>query len=189
MKRAGKCVNKRAYSYQLIALEVAKKMYLQTGTKTAIYECPSCLDFHITSKVCNTHHLHDTWKREGLVVKKKTKQKKQKNGGSSAIRSYERELQEKLNKLKRRVASQYQEFLMLEKKMLVRLGLVEPTKKIKLTGTKKQNTLPLAEQRRILAQLDNKKLSTRKSFWSRLRGIIKVNRIWGSLVVETPIVR
>lgn len=63
MKRAGKCVNKKAYPYTYLAIEVAKQQYINHGAVLGYYECPTCLDFHLTSKYCNLRHLHKEWQR------------------------------------------------------------------------------------------------------------------------------
>jgi hypothetical protein len=64
MKRHSKCVNKKPFVYRDEALTVAKKMFLNQGIKSAIYECPACLDFHLTTKWCNTRSYHQRWLRE-----------------------------------------------------------------------------------------------------------------------------
>lgn len=61
MKRVGKCVNKKAYPYIYLAIEVAKERYISHGNELGYYECPTCLDFHLTSKYCNLKHLHKKW--------------------------------------------------------------------------------------------------------------------------------
>lgn len=49
MKRAGKCVNKKAYSFKDEAQKVAHKVEKQTRKIYRVYECPTCLDFHLTT--------------------------------------------------------------------------------------------------------------------------------------------
>lgn len=51
-------MGKRKYAYRDKAELVAIKMYNLYGTKMAVYECPSCLDFHLTSKWTNLQHLY-----------------------------------------------------------------------------------------------------------------------------------
>jgi len=51
MKRKNKCVaTKRAYATIDECLVVIKRILIQTGQLKTFYECPVCLDFHITSK-------------------------------------------------------------------------------------------------------------------------------------------
>jgi len=61
MKRFGKCVNKKAYGHRSLAISVAASWYKKDGSMFGVYECPTCLDFHLTSKYCNLIHLHKRW--------------------------------------------------------------------------------------------------------------------------------
>lgn len=61
MKRAGKCIGKRAYPYSNLAIDTAKKQYVIYDKVLGYYECTKCLDFHLTSKYCNLQHLHKDW--------------------------------------------------------------------------------------------------------------------------------
>lgn len=62
MKRSGKCVGKKTYATRSKALAVARKWYLSKGKiEMGIYECPTCLDFHLTTKYCNTRKYHKRW--------------------------------------------------------------------------------------------------------------------------------
>ena len=63
MKRAGKCVNKVAFRRYDYALTRAKHWYKKANIEYGIYECPTCLDFHITSKYCNLQEHHLRWNR------------------------------------------------------------------------------------------------------------------------------
>jgi len=170
MKRPGKCVNKKAYAYKGQAINAAKNRYLSNGVHLGMYECPTCLDFHLTSQYCNLKHLHEGW-RAGVKVKKKRKKKTQQPVTKIIIRNWEIERQKKIDKIKRRVASQYQEFLTIEKAVLSRIeqGLTITRPK----QNYKKQVLPLAEQKRILAELDKRRNPQPKSFWSRMLGIIE----------------
>jgi hypothetical protein len=69
IKRAGKCVGKKSYAYSHYAIEVARIQYLKHGVELGFYECPTCLDFHLTSKYCNLKHVHKKWEQKGLEKK------------------------------------------------------------------------------------------------------------------------
>jgi hypothetical protein len=74
MKRLNKCVGKSKYKYLHKALKTAEKHYRKNKVVLGIYECPICLDFHLTSK-------HDLITRKYLIEwnappKKKVKSKK-----------------------------------------------------------------------------------------------------------------
>jgi len=148
-----KCIEKRAYGLKSKALDVARKMYLRDGTETAIYECAICLDFHLTTKRCNTKQYHKKWLTE--KPKPRKKKKRQEPDQCYVIRNYERERQSKVDKIKRRVKAWYEEFLSLEKAIMARVETGQPIQrpKIKLTGTKKENTLPLSKQKEIFKLL------------------------------------
>jgi len=61
MKRRGKRANKKAYSHYSKAVEIAGIRFRDCGIELGIYECPTCLDYHLTSQYCNTQHLHRKW--------------------------------------------------------------------------------------------------------------------------------
>ena len=61
MKRPGKCIGKVPFSDKRLAIASAEKHYRLHGKKYGVYECPSCLEFHLTSKYCNLTHLHQHW--------------------------------------------------------------------------------------------------------------------------------
>jgi hypothetical protein len=63
MKRAGKCVGKVAFKKYTHALNRAKHWYKEGQIEYGIYECPTCLDFHLTSKYCNLQEYHLSWDR------------------------------------------------------------------------------------------------------------------------------
>ena len=50
MKRKDKCVGKVAYSQKSQCIHKIIKFYETKKIKLRYYECPSCLDFHLTSK-------------------------------------------------------------------------------------------------------------------------------------------
>lgn len=52
-KRAGKCVGKKTFYYFDDAERQVIKNYVYNLKSYGIYECPTCLDFHITSKYDN----------------------------------------------------------------------------------------------------------------------------------------
>jgi hypothetical protein len=64
MKRAGKCAGKRKYAYKNLAVDVARWKYVNQGIVLGVYECPTCLDFHLTSKYCNLKNKHERWEKE-----------------------------------------------------------------------------------------------------------------------------
>lgn len=66
MKRAGKCVNKKAYRYKFVAINTASKFFKRDGIEFGVYECPTCLDFHLTSKYCNLKEFHLRWLRSHI---------------------------------------------------------------------------------------------------------------------------
>ena len=72
MKRKSKCVNKKSYRHRNVALNVAATWFKKDGSKLGIYECPTCLDFHLTSKYCNLEHYHAQWAKKKKVTPKKS---------------------------------------------------------------------------------------------------------------------
>ena len=50
MKRKNKCANKKKYNYRHKAEKASLQSFKLRGIPTRIYECPTCLDFHLTSK-------------------------------------------------------------------------------------------------------------------------------------------
>lgn len=77
MKRPGKCANKRAYSTRGAALAVAERMYFQGNKRLALYECPTCLDFHLTTKYCNLQSKISVWKNRRIAKAEKVKRYKE----------------------------------------------------------------------------------------------------------------
>lgn len=53
MKRPGKCVGKKTFQYFDDAERQVIKNYIYGLKSYGIYECPTCLDFHLTSKYDN----------------------------------------------------------------------------------------------------------------------------------------
>ena len=89
MRRVNKCVGKRKYPYRNIAIEMAHWKYIHENIILGVYECPTCLDFHLTSKYSNLKHLHKKWEagrnsypfsREDIkkIIKKQRKKIKKK---------------------------------------------------------------------------------------------------------------
>lgn len=156
MRRVNKCAGKAKFCKKSGALATAKKWYLANGSVFGIYECPVCLDFHLTSKYTNLQEYYNKWVVEiqpkKLTVKMSPEQK-----------------------LKRKVYIQYLEFLNIEKKVLNKLSnTLKSNKPIKKPKTTLIGTLPLARQKEILATLDNSKFSPPNTFLSRILGIIKM---------------
>jgi hypothetical protein len=50
MKRKNKCVSKKKYGTVDLVNVVIKRAYKERNVKLRYYECPVCLDFHLTSK-------------------------------------------------------------------------------------------------------------------------------------------
>ena len=96
MKRPGKCVGKKTFQYFDDAERQVIKNYIYRLKSYGIYECPTCLDFHLTSKYDNrsdelkrfcrkarslsyaisdpikaTEKAQKKWKRPVMVVEKK----------------------------------------------------------------------------------------------------------------------
>ena len=123
MKGWLKCRKKRAFSDRRAAEGVVLKNFLNNREAYGIYECPLCLEFHLTSKYDNrTHQL-------------------KKHCFLEAVGGYRRSTH---NLIKKRMAQMYS---------MLPAGTKPKIKSIK--GTKKENTLSLAEQHRILATLNN----------------------------------
>ena len=69
MKRRNKCVaTKRAYATTDECLKVIKRVYNQKMIKLRFYECPVCLDFHLTSKgtASQMHEARKIWLKENM---------------------------------------------------------------------------------------------------------------------------
>ena len=65
MKRANKCITKKAYYTTDQALRAARIIYDSRRLKLRYYECPTCLDFHLTKS--HTHQMGDIfykWDKE-----------------------------------------------------------------------------------------------------------------------------
>ena len=76
MKRPGKCVGKRKYAHYSTACQTARHKFLNEHIALGVYECPTCLDFHLTSKYCNLTHLHKRWLKSVAKPKPVVKKKK-----------------------------------------------------------------------------------------------------------------
>lgn len=68
MKRKGKCVGKKSYKYKHVAINAAAQRYKHHGQELGVYECPTCLDFHLTSKYCNLSHRHNDWLKKHIAI-------------------------------------------------------------------------------------------------------------------------
>ena len=69
MKRKNKCVaSKRAYATTDECLAVMKRVYKQKKVKLWYYECPVCLDFHLTSKGSGKemYEMQKLWRDESM---------------------------------------------------------------------------------------------------------------------------
>lgn len=53
MKRWGKCVGKKAYAYRTHADDIVVRHYIKGNFVCGVYECPKCLEFHLTSRYDN----------------------------------------------------------------------------------------------------------------------------------------
>jgi hypothetical protein len=73
MKRKGKCIGKVPFSYKTDAIHKAKVIYKQHGVTLGVYECPTCLEFHLTTKYCNLKHLYKQWDEEREKEKEQAK--------------------------------------------------------------------------------------------------------------------
>lgn len=153
MKRAGKCVNKKAYAYKSHALQIARKQYLEYGIKSSVYECPTCLDFHLTTKPqgkYNTEKYFNKWDKEWM-----------------------RERYNEFLFLEKKMELLYSPSPQTLKNRAKRKRYKANKKLREAQPTQRQlNTLPLDEQRKILSELDKKRNPQPKSFWSRLLDII-----------------
>jgi len=146
MKRAGKCVGKRKYPYKDTAIEMAHWKYINQGVILGVYECPTCLDFHLTSKYCNLRHLHITWEQ---------------------TRPTWTGTHEDIKKTRKKQRKQ------LKKKVSIAKLQPNPESKNSKKRASRKAILPLVEQRRILAELDTSRNPQPRSFWSWIKGIIK----------------
>ena len=80
MRRVGKCIGKQVFSNKESALQVCYKRFVATNQVLGVYECPTCLDFHLTSKYCNIEEHYTNWRQEikeaqeekDLILKKAT---------------------------------------------------------------------------------------------------------------------
>lgn len=63
MKRKNKCANKKAYNLVSTIKKQIEKTYLNHGVMLRYYECPTCLDFHLTSKNIDPEYFKK-WDRE-----------------------------------------------------------------------------------------------------------------------------
>jgi len=154
MKRLGKCVGKKTFAF----IEQAEAQVIRNfvyGNKTlGIYECPTCLDFHTTSKYDN----------RSRILSAKCKRIKTK---------YFYLLPDKrADYLNRRVMSHIRGPKKKKEKQVPKLPTTDNQERKRKKAEYKKSIIPLSEQKRILAELDNKKLSTHCTFLNWIRGII-----------------
>lgn len=71
MKRKNKCANKKAYNLVSKIKKQIKKTYFNNGVMLRYYECPTCLDFHLTSKNVDPEYFKE-WGRD--IIKKEWSQ-------------------------------------------------------------------------------------------------------------------
>ena len=67
MKRKNKCANKKAYSTKGAAESAIEKSYSNYNVRLRYYECPTCLDFHLTKANVDPNYFKK-WDR--VTVKK-----------------------------------------------------------------------------------------------------------------------
>lgn len=73
MKVINRCTGKKKYAFKHKAINSIKKHYLKNGVKLRMYECPVCLDFHLTKR----HPEPDDFYK-AFLPKKNTLTKRQK---------------------------------------------------------------------------------------------------------------
>jgi hypothetical protein len=158
MKRAGKkCVEKKPFNNRLKVEAQVIKNFIYNKKSYGIYKCPTCLDFHTTSKYDNRSKIlkHKCEKLKKKWYKKPTTRRDQWLSNVLMIHTLDiKKGKTKVNKTPPKPKSKRQ----LEKKKRLEY---------------KKSILPLAKQRELLALLDNSKLSTGGRFWRWILGIIK----------------
>lgn len=123
------CYKKRKYATSDQAYTHIKEVYFKYGIMLSLYECPNCLDFHLTKK------KNDTILKQSELYK---------NLRLHAIRRW-------FPHWKRKTGLQLVQERM---KAMRKMQPILPGMKLeKLSGTKKENRLSLADQKAILAQL------------------------------------
>lgn len=142
MKRKGKCVNKKAYTWKHDALSTAAFFYKHYGVEQALYTCPSCQDFHLSTKYCNLQQYHRRW-----------------------LFRLGRELKNEEYKFNAKFFPEDNAGFKVKKPKKEK-----PESKVSIY--RKQTTLPLTTQRELLRNLDRNPYPQPPTFWSRIRGII-----------------
>lgn len=142
MKRKGKCVGKVAFSSWFSAQDVARKHYLSNRRILSIYECPKCLDYHLTSKAktCNLAHLHDQWVINEVNTKEKRKKEATRINEENRAKNISRDI----------IRKEYEEFYTLFRMTCYRLGVSVGIKK---PPTVLKGVLPRAERLKILSEM------------------------------------
>ena len=147
MKRKGKCTGKRKYPFRDTAIDMARWKFVNHGIELGVYECPTCLDFHLTSKYCNLKSNHREW-----LAKKDSW-----SGTYDSIKKMRKTQRRQIKRSKTQIKP-------------------NPKSKTQLAKQKKKeykdSIIPLAKQREILSKIDNQKLSTPNPFWLRILDII-----------------
>ncbi len=157
MKRYGKCVGKVPHSSKATALRYIKNRYLQSGIKLRFYECPGCLDYHITSKppFGPMEPYYKRWDKDKNKPTKNTKLRE-------------------LKKSRRIINKQWAEFSKLFRNCCHKHGVsvlgYERTHKKKLPTILK-GVLPREERLRIFAELEAKRQQVAKStnLWTSIK--------------------
>jgi hypothetical protein len=151
MKRANKCVaSKKSYFSKTTCLRVIEKVYKTRKVKLRYYECPVCLDYHLTSK--GTPAELNAVKKEWGVIEFKNNHERARLGISN-------------RKIKEREASrvivekQYREFKRLFNAYCRDNGIQNKKPPTILKGV-----LPRAERLRILAEM-------KKPWWQKMLSI------------------
>lgn len=143
MKRKNKCVaSKKAYSTRSECLKIINK-FLKQGRRLRYYECPVCLDFHLTSK--GTKSQFSQIKSELKLLKQAKKKISQDYHKQQTIRKESRLIIEKQWREFRRLYNKYCTDNQINHKKL---------------PTILKGVLPREERLRILAQMKEKQQKT-----------------------------
>lgn len=127
-KQFTNCLKKRKYATTDKAKVTIRKVYLKEANILSVYECPICLDFHLTKL-----------NRQAILTHQELKKEFRKEALKVWFPHWSRK---------------HGDTIMHEaiKQMHVQLGLEKLT--IKLTGTKKENSLSLGKQKEIFNALN-----------------------------------
>lgn len=140
MKRKNKCVaTKKSYFSKAICLRIIKNAYKTRKVKLRYYECPICLDYHLTSKGTPAE-LNAAKKEWGFEEFNNNHEKARLRITKKQIR--EREASQAI------VAKQYREFKRIFNAYCRNNGITN-----KKAPTILKGVLPRAERLRILAEM------------------------------------